>query len=82
MTFEKFLQDSGCGGYPLRTMLDNLEDEQIVESINDFAKIIAKEAVKKKKEYILRISKKYRRFESGVDNTGFIYISQLEAICK
>jgi len=82
MTFEKFLQDSGCGGYPLRTMLDNLEYEQIIESINDYAKMLVKESVKKKKESILRIAKKYRRFESGVDKTGFIYISQLEAICK
>ena len=31
---------------------------------------------------IVRIAKKYRRYESGVDKNGFVYISQLEAICR
>ena len=33
--FEKFLQDE-CGGYPLRTILDNLMDDQIEEAIEEY----------------------------------------------
>jgi len=61
------------------------EDEELS---NDHKKIVsliehfAKQQVSKKKKSIVRIAKKYRRYESGVDKNGFVYISQLEAICR
>jgi hypothetical protein len=35
-TFEMFLQND-CGGHPLRTILDNLEDDQIEECAQQYA---------------------------------------------
>lgn len=81
MTFEKYLQQD-IGNYPLRDILDNLTDTQIEESVLDYCKKYSKEQVSKKKKSIIRIAKKYRRYESGIDKNGFIYISQLEAICR
>lgn len=37
-TFEQYFHDSGTGGYPLRTILENLTDEEIEDSVKEFAK--------------------------------------------
>lgn len=36
-TFYDFLSE-GCAKYPLRTIIDNLDDESILEAINSYAK--------------------------------------------
>ena len=43
-TFEQYLHDSGTGGYPLRTILDNLTDEEIEDSVKEYAKEYARKA--------------------------------------
>jgi|VirMetMinimDraft_7_1064189.scaffolds.fasta_scaffold158371_1 hypothetical protein len=56
--------------------------KMIIDAMEDYAKKYSKEQVIKKKKSILRIAKKYKRFENGLDTNGFVYISQLEAICR
>lgn len=41
-TFEEFLQKE-CGGYPLRTIIDNLLDEQIEECVIEYANLCKNE---------------------------------------
>jgi len=53
--------------------------KMIIDAMEDYAKKYSKEQVIKKKKSILRIAKKYKRFENGLDTNGFVYISQLEA---
>ena len=43
-TFEQYLQKE-CGGYKLRTIVDNLLDEQIEESVVEYAKLCIDEIV-------------------------------------
>lgn len=44
-TFLEQLQEAvGCK-YPLRTILENLEDDQIIEEVNIFAKSVAKQSL-------------------------------------
>jgi len=60
-------------------------DGEMTDEHKRFVRLIecfAKKQVSKKKKSIVRIAKKYRRFDSGVDKNGFVYISQLEAICR
>lgn len=59
---------------------ENLSNDEkiLISMLCEFSKL----QVKKKKQSILRIAKKYRRYENGVDKNGFVYISQLEAICR
>jgi hypothetical protein len=44
MSFEKFLQESVGAGYPLRDILDNLEDDDILASVNKFVELKINEA--------------------------------------
>lgn len=73
-TFTEHLQgEVGCN-YPLRTMIDNLFDEGIDNSIENYIKLRNAE--------ILRLANNYAVFNSALDKTGFIYITQLEELLK
>ncbi len=54
------------------------DQERIVALIRFFGQ----DQVQLTKKRILRKAKKNRRMESGADKIGFVYISQLEEICK
>ena len=72
MTFLEHIQNEvGCN-YPLKTILDNLEEDDILDSIEKYLKY--------KKSEILEVAKDNRRFDSGTDKVGFIYYSQLEEL--
>lgn len=71
-TFVEHLQEEvGCN-YPLRTMIDNLLDEDIEDSIEKYIKL--------RNQEVLKLAKENARFESGSDKTGFIYITQLQEL--
>lgn len=72
MTFTQFIQNKVGANYALRDILDNLEEETIEDEIDSF--------FRHKKDAILSLAKESRRFESGTDKDGFIYIQQLEEI--
>lgn len=73
-TFTEHLQgEVGCN-YPLRTMIDNLFDEDIDDSIENYIKFRNKE--------VLKLAKENARFDSAQDKTGFIYITQLQELLK
>ena len=72
MTFTQFIQNRVGANYALRDILDNLEEETIENEIDSFLRY--------KKKSILSLAKENRRFESGIDKDGFIYIQQLEEI--
>lgn len=74
MEFIEFIQNECGGGYPLSTILYNLSEEEIVDSVNNY--------VKAKLSNVLQAAKQNARFESGTDKVGFIYISQLEELLK
>ena len=72
MTFLEHIQNEvGCS-YPLRLILDNLEEDEILASIENY--------LKNKKSNILQVAKENTRFDSGTDKVGFIYYSQLEEL--
>lgn len=78
MTFEKYMQNSVGAGYDLRTILYNLSTDEIEESVLGFAK----ELIFEEKKKMLKKGIENRRFASGIDDVGFIYISQLEDLCS
>lgn len=71
-TFTEHLQGEVGRDYPLRTMIDNLFDEDIDNSIESYIKLRNTET--------LRLAKENARFDSALDKTGFIYITQLEEL--
>ena len=72
MTFLEHIQNEvGCN-YPLKLILDNLEEDEILDSVEKY--------LKNKKSEILQVAKENRRFDSGTDQIGFIYYSQLEEL--
>lgn len=53
-TFEQYFHDSGTGGYPLRTILDNLTDEEIEDSVKEYAQDYARSACEDLRERIAK----------------------------
>lgn len=68
-TFEQHLHDSGTGGYPLRDILDNLTDEEIEDSVKEYARDYAQKACEYLRERIAESAFEMYK-ESGFTNTG------------
>lgn len=73
MDFKKFLQRD-IGDYQFRDIIDNLTDEQIQQEVNSYLYF--------KIHSMIEFLKENKRYESGIDNIGFVYISQLEDAFK
>src|SRR5690606_29706782 len=79
-TFEKHLHEEGTGGYPLRDILDNLTDEEIEDSVKNYAMDYALEAIKADRERVAKkakiafhcgttkITHSISHYQSGADN--------------
>lgn len=71
-TLAEHLQEEFGYKRSFRVMVDLFEENDVLNSIENYIKLRNKE--------VLRLAKENARFESGSDKTGFIYITQLEEL--
>ena len=77
-TFEQYFHDSGTGGYPLRDILDNLADEEIEDSVKEFAQEYAQKVCKHQKGLIKEFLQALFEDREGCDNRRYTQLDSLQ----